>query len=140
MAQTTISIRMDEELKKNMELTCQELGMNMTTAFTIFAKKMTREHAIPFEVSYDPFFSEPNMSILRQGVAELNAGLGVTIKRINTLLRDIARDPFSGIGKPEPLRGDLSGFWSRRIDDTNRLVYRINNGVIEILSCRGHYN
>ena len=51
MAQTTISIRMDEELKKNMELTCQELGMNMTTAFTIFAKKMTREHAIPFEVS-----------------------------------------------------------------------------------------
>ena len=63
-----------------------------------------------------------------------------TIKRINALLRDIARDPFSGIGKPEPLRGDLSGFWSRRIDDTNRLVYRINNGVIEILSCRGHYN
>ena len=63
-----------------------------------------------------------------------------TIKRINALLRDIARDPFSGIGKPEPLRGDLSGFWSRRIDDTNRLVHRINNGVIEILSCRGHYN
>lgn len=63
-----------------------------------------------------------------------------TIKRINALLRDIARDPFSGIGKPEPLRGDLSGFWSRRIDDTNRLVYRINNCVIEILSCRGHYN
>ena len=63
-----------------------------------------------------------------------------TIKRINALLRDIARDPFSGIGKPEPLSGDLSGFWSRRIDDTNRLVYRINNGVIEILSCRGHYN
>ena len=63
-----------------------------------------------------------------------------TIKRINALLRDIARDPFSGIGKPEPLRGDLSGFWSRRIDDTNRLGYRINNGVIEILSCRGHYN
>ena len=63
-----------------------------------------------------------------------------TIKRINALLRDIARDPFSGIGKPEPLRGDFSGFWSRGIDDTNRLVYRINNGVIEILSCRGHYN
>lgn len=76
MAQTTISIRMDEDLKKSMEHTCQELGMNMTTAFTIFAKKMTREHAIPFEVSYDPFFSEPNMSILRKGVAELNAGHG----------------------------------------------------------------
>ena len=77
MAQAIVSIRMDEELKKNMEHTCQELGMNMTTAFTIFAKKMTREHAIPFEVSYDPFFAEPNMSILRQGVAELNAGHGV---------------------------------------------------------------
>ena len=61
MAQTTVSIRMDEDLKKSMEHTCQELGMNMTTAFTIFAKKMTREHAIPFDVSYDPFFSEPNI-------------------------------------------------------------------------------
>ena len=46
---------------------------------------------------------------------------------------------FNGIGKPEPL-GELSGFWSRRIDDTNRFVYRINNGVLEILSCRGHYD
>jgi len=77
MAQAIVSFRMDEELKKNMEHTCQELGMNMTTAFTIFAKKMTREHAIPFEVSYDPFFSESNMAILREGVAELNAGHGV---------------------------------------------------------------
>ena len=77
MAQTTVSIRMDEDLKKSMEHTCQELGMNMTTAFTIFAKKMTREHAIPFDVSYDNFFSEPNMSFLRKGIAELNAGHGV---------------------------------------------------------------
>lgn len=63
-----------------------------------------------------------------------------TIKRINELLRDIARNPFSGIGKPEPLKDDLSGFWSRRIDDANRLIYRVKNNVIEILSCRGHYN
>ena len=62
------------------------------------------------------------------------------VKRINQLVRDIRRMPFDGIGKPEALKGNLSGFWSRRIDDTNRLVYRINNGVIEILSCRGHYN
>ena len=62
------------------------------------------------------------------------------LKKINQLIRDILRDPFDGLGKPEPLKEDLSGFWSRRIDDTNRLVYRINNGVIEILSCRGHYN
>lgn len=62
-----------------------------------------------------------------------------TLKRINQLIRDAERDPFSGIGKPEPLKGDLAGFWSRRIDDTNRLVYRINGELLEILSCKGHY-
>lgn len=62
-----------------------------------------------------------------------------TLKRINNLIKDTERSPFEGIGKPEPLKGDLSGFWSRRIDDTNRLVYRINNSKLEILSCRGHY-
>lgn len=63
-----------------------------------------------------------------------------TIKRINQLIKDVERNHFSGIGKPEPLKGGLSGFWSRRIDDTNRLVYRINGEVLEILSCKGHYN
>ncbi|MDD6562047.1 MAG: Txe/YoeB family addiction module toxin [Veillonellaceae bacterium] len=62
-----------------------------------------------------------------------------TLKRINNLIKDTERNPFEGIGKPEPLKGDLSGFWSRRIDDTNRFVYRINNDKLEILSCRGHY-
>ena len=62
------------------------------------------------------------------------------LKKINSLLRDIERDNFDGIGKPEPLKGELSGFWSRRIDDTNRFVYRIKNGILEILSCRGHYD
>lgn len=63
-----------------------------------------------------------------------------TIKRINMLLKDIERGYFDGIGKPEPLKGDLSGFWSRRIDDTNRLIYRISGNVLEILSCRCHYD
>ena len=62
------------------------------------------------------------------------------LKRINELIKDTEREPFAGLGKPEPLRGELSGFWSRRIDDCNRLVYRINNGVLEILSCKGHYD
>ena len=62
-----------------------------------------------------------------------------TLKRINNLIKDTEHSPFEGIGKPEPLKGDLSGFWSRRIDDTNRFVYRINNDKLEILSCRGHY-
>ena len=62
-----------------------------------------------------------------------------TLKRINNLIKDTERNPFEGIGKPEPLKGNLSVFWSRHIDDTNRLVYRINNDKLEILSCRGHY-
>lgn len=77
MAQTMVSIRMDENLKKEMENLCQNLGMNMTTAFVIFAKKMTREQRIPFDVSIDPFYSESNMAHLRRGVQALNAGEGV---------------------------------------------------------------
>lgn len=61
------------------------------------------------------------------------------LKRINTLIKDIERTSFTGIGKPEPLKGDLSGFWSRRIDDTHRLVYRVRGDTIEIVSCKGHY-
>jgi len=59
---------------------------------------------------------------------------------LNSLLKDIERGNFDGIGKPEPLKGELSGFWSRRIDDTNRFVYRIKGDILEILSCRGHYD
>lgn len=62
-----------------------------------------------------------------------------TLKKVNALIKDIERGYFDGIGKPEPLKGDLSGFWSRRIDDTNRLVYRVRDGILEILSCRKHY-
>ena len=62
-----------------------------------------------------------------------------TLKRINDLLKDVQRNPYEGIGKPEPLRKNLSGCWSRRIDETNRLVYRIQDGSLYILACRGHY-
>ena len=62
------------------------------------------------------------------------------LRRINQLVKDIERNPFRGIGKPEPLKGELSGFWSRRIDNVHRLVYRINHEFIEILSCKGHYD
>lgn len=61
------------------------------------------------------------------------------LRRINQLLRDIERNNFSGIGKPEPLKGNFSGFWSRRIDDTHRIVYRITDASIEVIQCRGHY-
>lgn len=62
-----------------------------------------------------------------------------TLKRINQLLQDILRNGYDGIGKPEPLKGDLSGLWSRRIDEANRIVYRIREDVIEIVQCGSHY-
>ena len=62
-----------------------------------------------------------------------------TLKRINALLQDIQRDPFGGVGKPEPLRGNRSGWWSRRIDDTNRIVYKKEGDIIVIAMCRTHY-
>jgi toxin YoeB len=62
-----------------------------------------------------------------------------TLKRINQLLTEAARDPFVGTGKPEPLVGNLSGYWSRRIDQTNRLVYRADDNDLVVLQCRYHY-
>lgn len=62
-----------------------------------------------------------------------------TLKKINELIKDIDRNGYNGIGKPEALKNDLSGYWSRRIDDTNRLVYKIENNEIKIIQCRTHY-
>lgn len=62
------------------------------------------------------------------------------IKRINELLRDIARNPYEGIGKPEPLKFNYAGFWSRRIDEEHRLIYRVVNDEVQIVKCRYHYD
>lgn len=62
------------------------------------------------------------------------------LRKINQLIKDIQRQPFTGIGKPEPLKHDLSGYWSRRIDDAHRLVYRVEDDVLTIAQCRGHYD
>lgn len=78
MAQTVnVNFRLDEADKKRMENVCNELGLSMSAAFTIFAKKVGREHRIPFEISVDPFYSESNVAHLRRGIVALNAGLGV---------------------------------------------------------------
>jgi toxin YoeB len=61
------------------------------------------------------------------------------LKKINQLIKDIKREPFDGIGKPEPLKYELSGFWSRRISDEHRLVYEVSESYIAIVSCRFHY-
>ena len=65
-----------------------------------------------------------------------------TLRKLNQLIADIERNGYSGIGKPEPLRGDLSGWWSRQIDDKNRIVYRLNDehDHVEISQCKGHYD
>lgn len=62
-----------------------------------------------------------------------------TLRRVNALIQDTLRSPFSGIGKPEPLKENLSGFWSRRIDETHRLVYVVDGADLAIISCRYHY-
>ena len=62
-----------------------------------------------------------------------------TLRKINSLITECLRHPFEGTGKPEPLKGDLSGFWSRRIDREHRLVYRVTADALEVLSCRYHY-
>lgn len=63
-----------------------------------------------------------------------------TLKRINALIRDIQRSPFEGIGKPEPLKENLSGWWSRRIDEANRVVYKAERETVIIASCKSHYD
>lgn len=62
-----------------------------------------------------------------------------TLKRLNRLIEDSMRQPFEGIGKPEPLKGNLTGFWSRRIDETHRLVYAVDGNRLVVISCRYHY-
>jgi toxin YoeB len=63
-----------------------------------------------------------------------------TLKRINSLIQECLRQPFEGIGKPEPLKENLSGFWSRRIDEANRLIYRVDGDDLVVIACRYHYD
>jgi len=74
MAQTNVNIRMDEELKKQFDKFCSDVGMTMTTAICIFAKRTVREQKIPFEVEADPFYSESNIRYLEKVVADINSG------------------------------------------------------------------
>ena len=82
MAQTTVSVRMDDALKQDFDAVCNELGLSMTTAITMLAKKMTREKRIPFDVSVDPFYSEENMARLRKSIAQREA-TGGTVHEVD---------------------------------------------------------
>lgn len=80
MAQAMVNFRMDSELKKEMEQICQEMGLSMTTAFTIFAKRVTKEKRIPFEVSADPFYLESNMAYLKNVVDDIETGKSILVE------------------------------------------------------------
>ena len=82
MAQTTLSVRMDDSLKSDFDKVCNELGLSMTTAITMLAKKMTREKRLPFEVSVDPFYSEENLARLRRSIAQMES-TGGTVQEVN---------------------------------------------------------
>jgi DNA-damage-inducible protein J len=84
MAQVLVNIRMDKDLKKTMEHTCRTLGMNMTTAFTIFAKKVSREQRIPFDVSVDNFYSGHNIAAINEAAEQIEQGK-VIIKTLEEL-------------------------------------------------------
>lgn len=163
-----INFKLNADDKRLMENVCRELGLSMSAAFTIFAKKVGREHRIPFEVSADPFYNPENISRLKKSIAHMEETGGTihgfrsmikawtdeawedfeywskqdkkTLKRILQLLKDIDRNGYNGIGKPEPLKGDFSGYWSRRIDDCNRIVYRIDGNIMRIVQCGSHYD
>ncbi len=77
MAQVMVNFRMDEVLKKSLEAVCKEMGMSVTTAFTIFATKVARERRIPFEITADPFYSEKNINFLKEAIKDLNEGKGI---------------------------------------------------------------
>jgi len=82
MAQTTVSVRMDNNLKKDFNNVCNDLGLSMTTAITMLAKKMTREKRLPFEVSVEPFYSDENIARLKESIAQMEA-TGGTIHEVN---------------------------------------------------------
>lgn len=77
MATTSITIRMDEKLKKQVEILFEDMGLNMTTAITMFAKAVVHQNKIPFEVAADPFYSESNMRVLEQRIANIESGISV---------------------------------------------------------------
>ena len=82
MSQTTVSVRMDDSLKREFDAVCSDLGLSMSTAVTMLAKKMTREKRLPFEVSLDPFYSQENLARLRRSIAQMEA-TGGTIHEVD---------------------------------------------------------
>ena len=86
MPSTSVTIRLDEKLKKQVEILFNDMGLNMTTAFTIFAKAVVRQNKIPFEIAADPFYSESNQMRLREAITDLEAGRNIVVKTMDELV------------------------------------------------------
>ena len=85
MASTSITVRMDETLKRQVEMLFDDMGLNMTTAITLFAKAVVRQNKIPFEIIADPFWSAANQARLKEAIADLNAGRDIVVKTVEEL-------------------------------------------------------
>lgn len=88
MSQTTISVRMDDDLKQSFDSVCNELGITMSTAVTILAKKMTREQRLPFDLSIDPFYSEANIKALKDSIADPRPPVVKTMEELEAMEHD----------------------------------------------------
>ena len=86
MPSTSVTIRLDEKLKKQVEILFNDMGLNMTTAFTIFAKAVVRQNKIPFEIAADPFYGDSNIQRLNEAIVDLDAGRGIVMKTLDELL------------------------------------------------------
>lgn len=139
---TTFSVRMDSSVKTSLDEFCAAVGMNTNTAINMFARVVTHEKRLPLDVSMDQFYNENNIRYLTTLKTDLESG---KLKLAEHELIEIERNGYNGIGKPELLKGTLAGWWSVKIDDSNRLVFKITSEQneleknLEIYACKGHY-
>ena len=134
MAQSMINIRMDTDEKNSFEDVCDQLGLTITAAFKMFVKKVIRERRIPFDLTLDPFYSDTNLHYLEKITSEIDGG------KAQLKEHKLAEVQLVKILWHENAWDDYCAWWSRRIDDTNRIVYKQDGDNIIIAACKGHYN
>lgn len=131
MAQSMINIRMDTDEKNSFEDVCDQLGITITAAFKMFAKKVIRERRIPFDLTLDPFYSDTNLHYLEKITSEIDSG------KAQLKEHKLAEVQLVKILWHENAWDDYCTWWSRRIDDTNRIVYKQDGDNIIIAACKG---
>ena len=164
-----VHISVDAATMHDMEAVCRNLGITPNIAFAMFAKKVANERQIPFTLAADPLYNDGNLAHLQRGIEILDEGRGImhecddiikvwapeawndyTNQRtydpevyghIKTLIRDIEQNGDSGgDGNPQQMKGDLSQLWTRDINEQGRLIYRVVEGELQIISCKYHFS